>query len=102
MLLFEQLISGFKQQGERDDLLKRHYHGVSNEFYVVEGFFSCQQSVKYDMPNDTTGKRNSVVTVISSNISLVKLREVQDLWSWRPGRRQEKDGIRNFKAGIEA
>ena len=40
--------------------------------------------------------------MISSNISLVKLREVQDLWYWRPGRRQEKDGIRNYKAGIEA
>lgn len=79
-------------------MLKRHYHGVSYEFYEVEGFFSCQQSVKYDMRNDTTGKRNSVVTVISSNISLVKLREVQDLLNWRPGRRHEKDGIRNCKA----
>ena len=46
-------------------------------------------------------RETHVVTETSSNVSLVKLRKDQDLWNWRPGRRQEKDGIRNCKAGIE-
>ena len=49
----------------------------------VERFFSCLQSVKYEMTNDTNDKRSTSChksrSSVSSNISLVKPREEQTL-----------------------
>ena len=73
----------------------------------VERFFSCLQSVKYEMTNDTNDKRSTSChksrSSVSSSISLVKPREEQKLveLETRLRRRQEKDGFKSCTAGTE-
>lgn len=72
----------------------------------VERFFSCLQSVKYEMTNDTNDKRSTSChksrSSVSSSIFLEKNPEKsKHLWSWRPRRRQGKDGFRSRMAGME-